>query len=66
MTDTLQAILVATVACGILDAAAATTQAAMLDIPVQRVWQGVASGLLGPRAFERAGAPAPSASPSTS
>jgi hypothetical protein len=52
MTDTLQAILVATVACGTLDATAATTQAGTLGIPVQRVWQGVASGLLGPRAFE--------------
>jgi hypothetical protein len=53
MTDTLQAIRLATLACGILDAAAATTQAATLGIPAQRVWQGVASGVMGPRAFER-------------
>ena len=53
MTDTLHAIIAATLACGILDATAATTQAALLGIPAQRVWQTVASGLLGPRAFEQ-------------
>ena len=53
MTDALQAIVVATAACGILDAAAATTQAATLGVPAQRVWQSVASGLMGPRAFDR-------------
>ena len=53
MTDALQAIVVATAACGILDAAAATTQAATLGVPGQRVWQSVASGLMGPRAFDR-------------
>jgi uncharacterized membrane protein YbhN (UPF0104 family) len=53
MTDTLQAVIVATVACGTLDATAATTQAALLGVPAQRVWQTVASGILGPRAFER-------------
>jgi hypothetical protein len=53
MTDTLQAVIVATIACGTLDATAATTQAALLGIPAQRVWQTVASGILGPRAFER-------------
>ncbi len=52
MTETLQAILAATLACGILDATAATLQAATLKIKPQRVWQTVASGLLGPRAFE--------------
>jgi hypothetical protein len=52
MTNTLQAILLATLTCGILDAAAASTQATTLGIPVRRVWQGVASGLLGPRALE--------------
>jgi hypothetical protein len=52
MTNTLQAILLATLTCGILDAAAASTQAATLGIPVRRVWQSVASGLLGPRALE--------------
>jgi hypothetical protein len=53
MTDTVHAILAATIACGILDATAATTQAALLGIPAQRVWQTVASGLLGPRALEQ-------------
>lgn len=53
MTDTLHAVIVATIACGTLDAAAATTQAALLGIPAQRVWQTVASGLLGPAAFEQ-------------
>jgi len=52
MTLTLQAIGLATLLCGILDAAAATTQAATLNISPQRVFQGVASGLLGPRSFE--------------
>ena len=53
MTETLQAILAATLACGILDAAAATLHAyAVLNVKPQRVFQGVASGLLGPRALE--------------
>jgi hypothetical protein len=53
ITDILEAILLATFACGILDATAAITQAATLRMKPQRVWQGVASGLLGPRSFER-------------
>jgi hypothetical protein len=52
MTDTLQAIFAATLVCGVLDAIAAATQAATLNIKPLRVWQTVASGLLGPRAFE--------------
>jgi hypothetical protein len=53
MTNTLPAILAATLACGILDAAAASLQAAVtLKVKPQRVFQGVASGLLGPRALE--------------
>ena len=52
MTPTAQAILTATLACGTLDAIAASTQAAALHIPIARVWKGVASGLLGPRALE--------------
>jgi|SRR5579859_399816 len=52
MTSTVQAIFTATLACGTLDAAAASTQAAALGIQPRRVWQGVASGLLGPRALE--------------
>lgn len=53
ITDILEAILLATFACGVLDATAAITQAATLGMKPQRVWQGVASGLLGPRSFER-------------
>ena len=53
MTDTLQAILLAAVVSGTLDAAAAVTQAATLGMNPQRVFQGVASGLLGSRSFER-------------
>jgi hypothetical protein len=49
MTETLQAIL----ASGILDATAASLQAGLtLKVTPQRVFQGVASGLLGPRALE--------------
>ena len=53
MTDTLQAILLATLVCGSLDAVAAATQAATLGMPAQRVFQGVASGVLGLRSFEK-------------
>ena len=52
MTPTAQAIVTATLVCGTLDAIAASTQAAALHIPIARVWKGVASGLLGPRALE--------------
>jgi uncharacterized membrane protein YagU involved in acid resistance len=52
MTHTLQAIVLATLICGILDAAAASTQAMTLGISPRRVWQGVASGLLGSRALQ--------------
>ena len=52
MTDALQTIIVATAACGVLDGTAATVQAATLGMPAQRVFQGVASGLMGPRAFD--------------
>jgi hypothetical protein len=52
MTNILQAILAATLACGVLDAAAATTLAATNGIKPHRVWQTVASGLMGPRAYE--------------
>jgi hypothetical protein len=53
MTQTVQAILAATLASGTLDATAASLQAAVtLKVKPQRVFQGVASGLLGPRALE--------------
>jgi hypothetical protein len=53
MTEIFQAILLATLVCGTLDAVAAVTQAATLGMNPQRVFQGVASGLLGPGSFER-------------
>ena len=53
MTGTLQAILLATLVCGALDAIAASTQAATLGLSAQRVFQGVASGILGPPSFEK-------------
>jgi hypothetical protein len=52
MISTLEAILAATLICGTLDAIAASAQAAALGIPPHRVWQTVASGLLGTRALE--------------
>ena len=53
MTETLQAILAATLVCGILDATAASLQAGLtLKVTPQRVFQGVASGLLGPLSLE--------------
>src|ERR1700743_3092189 len=53
MTQTVQAILAAAPASGTLDATAASLQAAgALKVNPQRLFQGVASGLLGPRAVE--------------
>jgi len=51
MTGTLQAILWAGSACAILDGLAASIQLGLIGIKPVRVWQGVASGLLGERAF---------------
>jgi len=51
MTGTLQAILWAGSACAILDGLAASIQFGLVGIKPVRVWQGVASGLLGERAF---------------
>ena len=51
MTGALQAILWAGSACAILDGVAASVQCGLLGIKPLRVWQGVASGLLGERAF---------------
>jgi hypothetical protein len=54
MTAAFQAILWAGSACAILDGLAASIQFGLIGIKPIRVWQGVASGLLGERAF-RAG-----------
>ncbi|HEY2545505.1 MAG TPA: hypothetical protein VGI46_05530 [Candidatus Acidoferrum sp.] len=51
MTETLQAIVWAGSACAILDGFAASIQLGLMGIKPVRVWQGVASGLLGERAF---------------
>jgi hypothetical protein len=51
MTGAPEAILWGGLACAILDGLAASTQFGLLGIPLLRVWQGVASGLLGGRAF---------------
>jgi hypothetical protein len=51
MSGALQAILWAGSACAILDGVAASVQCGLLGIKPLRVWQGVASGLLGERAF---------------
>jgi hypothetical protein len=51
MTGGLQAIVWGGAACGILDAIAACAQFGLKGIKPIQVWQGVASGLLGERAF---------------
>jgi hypothetical protein len=51
MTGGLRAIVWGGAACGILDAIAASVQFALKGIKPIQVWQGVASGLLGERAF---------------
>ena len=51
MTETFQAILWAGSACAILDGFAASIQFGLVGTKPIRVWQGVASGLLGERAF---------------
>jgi hypothetical protein len=51
MTGALQAILWAGLACAILDGVATSVQFGLIGTKPLRVWQGVASGLLGKRAF---------------
>jgi hypothetical protein len=53
MTGALQAIVWGGVACAILDGVAATIQFGLMGIQPLRVWQGIASGLLGERAFRQ-------------
>ena len=53
MSEALEAILIGGLACAILDGLAASIQFGLLGIPLLRVWQGVASGLLGEPAFSR-------------
>jgi hypothetical protein len=51
MTELLKAIVYGGAACGILDGVAASVQFALRGIEPLRVWQVVASGLMGDRAF---------------
>ena len=51
MTELLKAIVWGGAACGILDGVAASVQFALKGIEPVRVWQGVASGLMGDRTF---------------
>jgi|ERR1700722_1069744 len=51
MTGAFQAIVWAGAACAILDGVAASVQSGLMGIKPLRLWQGVASGLLGERAF---------------
>jgi hypothetical protein len=53
MTGALQAIAWGGTACAILDGVAATVQFRLIGTQPLRVWQGVASGLLGERAFRQ-------------
>jgi hypothetical protein len=53
MTGALQAIVWGGGACAILDGVAATVQFGLMGIKPLRVWQGIASGLLGERAFRQ-------------
>jgi hypothetical protein len=51
MSGVLKAIVCGGTACAILDGIAASVQFGLKGIKTLRVWQGVASGLLGERAF---------------
>lgn len=53
MTSLLRPILLGGLLCAVLDFFAAISLAAVRGVPVLRVWQGVASGLLGPSSFQR-------------
>jgi len=53
MSGALEAIVWGGATCGILDGLAATTHLGLKRIEPVRVWQGVASGLLGEPAFRR-------------
>lgn len=53
MSGAIQAILWGGTACAVLDATAASLQFGLKGINPLRIWQGVASGLLGEPAFRR-------------
>jgi hypothetical protein len=58
MTNTMSAVLFGGLACAILDGAAATITFARMGISFTRLWQGVASGLLGRASFQHGAASA--------
>src|SRR5580700_1903279 len=51
MAEALRAVVWGGVACAVLDGSSASVQFGLKGIRPLRVWQGVASGLLGERAF---------------
>jgi hypothetical protein len=51
MANVIPGILLGGISCAILDGAASTIQFALRGVNPSRVWQGVASGLLGPDSF---------------
>jgi hypothetical protein len=51
MATAIPGILLGGISCAILDGAASTIQFALRGVNPSRVWQGVASGLLGPHSF---------------
>jgi hypothetical protein len=53
MTDVARAIVWGGSLCGVLDAVAATTAFRLQGVPWIRLWQSVASGLLGESAFRQ-------------
>jgi len=58
MTNTMRAVLFGGLACSILDGAAATITFARMGLSFTRLWQGVASGLLGRASFQHGAASA--------
>jgi uncharacterized membrane protein YagU involved in acid resistance len=51
--EIVQAVVCGGMLCGVLDALAATVSFRLRGVPPQRVWQNVASGLLGASAFQK-------------
>jgi hypothetical protein len=58
MTNLMRAVLFGGLACAILDGAAATITFLTMGVSFTRLWQGVASGLLGRASFQHGGASA--------
>jgi hypothetical protein len=56
MTNMLMAILLGGASCSILDGAASSAVFSLKGVQPTQLWQGVASGLLGPESFRRGNA----------